>query len=67
MDLRLEAAAISEMADNIAKDDQACPTARFRVPAVDWRRTQKRVLTLEWIDGIPIADHAALTRRRAST
>jgi ubiquinone biosynthesis protein len=30
------------------------------VPTVDWRRTSKRVLTLEWIDGIPIADHAAL-------
>ena len=59
MDLRLEAAAISEMADNIAKDANL-PDGRFRVPAVDWRRTQKRVLTLEWIDGIPIADHAAL-------
>ena len=28
------------------------------MPSVDWRRTAKRVLTLEWIDGIPIADHA---------
>jgi ubiquinone biosynthesis protein len=50
MDLRLEAAAISEMADNIAKDADL-PDGRFRVPAVDWRRTSKRVLTLEWIDG----------------
>jgi ubiquinone biosynthesis protein len=59
MDMRLEAAAISEMADNIAAD----PTPElgsFRVPTVDWRRTARRVLTLEWIDGIPIADHAAL-------
>ena len=32
----------------------------FRVPTVDWRRTARRVLTLEWIDGIPIGDHAAL-------
>jgi ubiquinone biosynthesis protein len=54
MDLRLEAAAISEMADNI-KDD-----GDFRVPAVDWRRTARRVLTLDWIDGIPISDHARL-------
>jgi ubiquinone biosynthesis protein len=54
MDLRLEAAAISEMAENIA------PAERFRVPKVDWLRTSKRVLTLEWIDGIPISDHAAL-------
>jgi ubiquinone biosynthesis protein len=59
MDLRLEAAAISEMADNIAKDGNL-PDGGFRVPTVDWRRTSKRVLTLEWIDGIPIADHAAL-------
>ena len=59
MDLRLEAAAISEMADNIA-GDQALPDGAFRVPGIDWRRTSKRVLTLEWIDGIPISDHAAL-------
>jgi ubiquinone biosynthesis protein len=59
MDMRLEAAAISEMADNIARD--ASPEAgAFRVPAVDWRRTARRVLTLEWIDGIPISDHARL-------
>ncbi|MDX2259331.1 MAG: 2-polyprenylphenol 6-hydroxylase [Hyphomicrobiaceae bacterium] len=54
MDLRLEAAAISEMADNVAGD------VGFRVPVVDWRRTSKRVLTMEWIDGIPISDHARL-------
>ena len=40
MDLRLEAAAISEMAENIA------PAGSFRVPRVDWLRTSKRVLTL---------------------
>jgi len=59
MDMRLEAAAISEMADNIAKD-QTPELGAFRVPGVDWRRTARRVLTLEWIDGIPIGDRAAL-------
>ncbi len=54
MDLRLEAAAISEMAENIKND------GAFRVPGVDWKRTAKRVLTLEWVDGIPIADAARL-------
>jgi ubiquinone biosynthesis protein len=54
MDLRLEAAAISEMFDNTRNDEG------FRVPAVDWQRTARRVLTLEWIDGIPISDHTAL-------
>ncbi len=61
LDLRLEAAAISEMADNIATDiPRSDESTGFRVPAIDWRRTQKRVMTLEWIDGIPISDHARL-------
>jgi ubiquinone biosynthesis protein len=54
MDLRLEAAAISEMAENSADDPD------FRVPQVDWRRTARRVLTVEWIDGIPVSDREAL-------
>ena len=54
MDLRMEAAAISEMDDNIKNDEG------FRVPKVDWSRSARRVLTLEWIDGIPIADHDGL-------
>lgn len=54
MDLRLEAAAISEMAQNTAND------AGFRVPAVDWERTARRVLTIEWVDGIPASDREAL-------
>ena len=57
MDLRLEAAALSEMAENI-RDDPG-----FRVPAVDWDRTAKDVLTMEWIDGIPLSDRAALEAR----
>ena len=58
MDLRLEAAAISEMAGNIAKAEDR----DFRVPKVDWERTARRVLTLEWIDGIPLTDLAAVER-----
>ncbi len=54
MDLRLEAAAISEMTENLKPEDG------LRLPAVDWRRTARRVLTCEWIDGIPISDHGAL-------
>ena len=54
MDLRLEAAALSEMAEN-TKDDPD-----FRVPAVDWDRTANEVLTLEWIDATPLTDRAAL-------
>jgi ubiquinone biosynthesis protein len=62
MDLRLEAAAMSEMADNIRQDQDAAD-GRFRVPAVDWLRTSRRVLTMEWVDGIPLSD---MPRLRAS-
>ncbi len=54
MDLRLEAAALAEMAENTRNDPD------FRVPAVDWDRTARNVLTLEWIDGIPLSDRARL-------
>jgi len=54
LDLRLEAAAAAEMEKNIANDPW------FRVPRIDWGRTARRVLTLEWIDGIPIGDREAL-------
>ncbi len=54
LDLRMEAAAISEMAENI-QDDPG-----FRVPSVDWQRTSRRVLTLEWVDGTPLSDLEAL-------
>ena len=48
MDLRLEAAAMSEMAENIARERPEQVTG-LRVPTVDWKRTAKRVLTTEWI------------------
>ncbi len=54
MDLRLEAAAASELAENFADDPD------FRVPAVDWQRTSRRVLTLERVTGIPVDDREAL-------
>lgn len=54
LDLRMEAAALSEMAQNTLGDPG------FRVPKVDWERTSRDVLTTEWIDGTPIADVDAL-------
>src|SRR6202012_5339603 len=54
MDLRLEAAALSEMAENTRDDPD------FRVPTVDWDRTANTVLTMEWIDGIALNDRARL-------
>ncbi len=55
MDLRFEAAAASELAENFAGDPD------FRVPRVDWRRTGRSVLTLERISGVRIDDRGALT------
>jgi ubiquinone biosynthesis protein len=57
MDLRLEAAALSEMAENTKSDPD------FRVPAVDWERTARDVLTLDWIEGTPLTDRAMLAAK----
>ncbi len=54
LDLRLEAAAISELAENI-KDDRG-----FVIPEVSWDHTTDSVLTTTWIEGIPIRDVEAL-------
>ncbi|MCW5696056.1 MAG: 2-polyprenylphenol 6-hydroxylase [Bauldia sp.] len=54
MDLRLEAAALSEMAETMAGEEG------FRVPKVDWQHTARDVLTLEWVDGIKLSKVAEL-------
>lgn len=54
MDLRFEAAAASELAENFAGD----PT--FRVPRIDWQRTGRTVLTTERIGGIRVDDRDAI-------
>ena len=54
MDLRLEGAAAVEITNNTAKD------ADFRVPAIDWTFTTRRILASEWIDGVSLKDRDAL-------
>jgi ubiquinone biosynthesis protein len=54
LDLRQEAASASELRDNLVAE------SGFFVPEIDWTRTARRVLTLEWIDGIKLTDRAAL-------
>lgn len=54
LDLRREAASASELAEAM----EAMPG--YRIPAIDWDRTSGKVMTMEWIDGIKIADRAAL-------
>ena len=54
LDLRLEAAAAAELAENF-EDHPG-----FHVPAVDWQRTSRRVLTLERVEGLRIDNGAAI-------
>ena len=54
MDLRLEAAAASELADNFADDPG------YRIPKIEWDYTAQRVLTMERVSGIRLDDRAAL-------
>jgi len=54
LDMRLEAAAADEFREN----NREAP--RFYVPAVDWQRTTRHVLTLEWVEGIPSDEPEAL-------
>jgi ubiquinone biosynthesis protein len=47
LDLRLETASAAEFAANAADDEG------FRVPEVKWFLSSRRVMTLEWVEGIP--------------
>ena len=49
LDLRREAASASELAAGM----EAVPD--YRVPAIDWDRTARTVLTMEWIDGTKVS------------
>ncbi|WP_417316618.1 2-polyprenylphenol 6-hydroxylase [Emcibacter sp.] len=49
MDFRYEAAASSQLGENMERFPD------YDVPKVDWDRTGRRVLTTEWVDGIPFS------------
>jgi ubiquinone biosynthesis protein len=54
LDLRLESAAASEFAANTAKDPG------FQVPQPLWRLSGRRVMTLDWAEGVNMAENAAI-------
>ncbi|WP_294392896.1 2-polyprenylphenol 6-hydroxylase [uncultured Sphingomonas sp.] len=54
LDLRREAASASELSEHMAAEPG------FVVPAIDWSRTTRRVLTLEWINGVKLSKRAEL-------
>jgi len=54
LDLQREAASASELRENMVAEPG------FYIPDIDWRRTARRVLTLEWLNGIKLNDREAL-------
>lgn len=54
LDFRLEAGGADQMRSISEKEDW------FHVPAVVWDRTAQRVLTIDWVEGIPLTRPEAL-------
>jgi len=54
LDLRLESASASEFAANTEKD------AGFQVPKPLWHLSSRRVMTMDWAEGIPMGEVAAI-------
>ena len=54
LDLRREAASASELAEHMVG------TEGYEIPGIDWERTNGRVMTVDWIDGVKISDTDAI-------
>ena len=61
MDLRFEAAAANEYAENTKND------AGFRVPKIYWNYTSENVMTLDWVDGVSIRETENLKKQNIDT
>ena len=61
MDLRFEAAAANEYAENTKND------VGFRVPQIYWNYTSENVMTLDWVDGISIRETNELKNKNFNT
>ena len=57
MDLRFEAAAANEFAENTKND------VGFKVPIIYWNFTSEEVLTLDWIEGVSIREKNELEKK----
>ena len=56
MDLRFEAAAANEYAENTKNDNG------FKVPKIYWNYTSENVMTLDWVDGVSIRETEELKK-----
>ncbi|WP_136635967.1 2-polyprenylphenol 6-hydroxylase [Pseudooceanicola onchidii] len=54
LDLRLEAASASTFASNTEGDES------FRLPAIRWQESGRRIMTMTWAEGVSLGDNAAL-------
>ncbi|MEP0964518.1 MAG: 2-polyprenylphenol 6-hydroxylase [Roseobacter sp.] len=54
LDLRLESSAASEFSANTKNDEG------FQLPEIKWNFSARRVMTLEWAEGVPLGDNAAI-------
>ena len=61
MDLRFEAAAANEYAENTKND------VGFKVPQIYWNFTSENVMTLDWVDGVSIRENEELKKRNLDT
>ncbi len=61
MDLRFEAAAANEYAENTKND------LGFKVPQIYWNFTSENVMTLDWIEGISIREKEILQKKNIDT
>ena len=61
MDLRFEAAAANEYAENTKND------AGFKVPKIYWNFTSENVMTLDWVDGVSIRETEVLQKKNIDT
>lgn len=54
LNFRREAASASELAEGMTAEPD------FVIPAIDWQRSTAKVMTIEWIDGVKLANRDAL-------
>ncbi len=61
MDLRFEAAAANEYAENTKND------VGFKVPQIYWNYTSENVMTLDWVNGVSIREVEELKKKNFNT
>ena len=64
MDYLREGRAAEEIARNLARDAELW--SHLRIPTIDWATTRRRILSMEFIEGVKINDPGALAQASSS-